>query len=60
MVVEARLLQAVNDALGARGLYFAPAEPPVRGLDIGRGERVALFVGRALSADAADAPSQSP
>jgi 4-amino-4-deoxy-L-arabinose transferase-like glycosyltransferase len=60
MVVEARLLQAVNDALGARGLHFAPAEPPVRGLDIGRGERVALFVGRALSADAADAPSQSP
>lgn len=60
MVVEGRVLQAVNDALGARGLMFAPAEPAVRGLALGRGERVALFVGRVVSADAAGAPPQNP
>jgi 4-amino-4-deoxy-L-arabinose transferase-like glycosyltransferase len=60
ILVEGRALQALNEALGARGLVFAPAEPPVRGLAMGRGERVALFVGRAISADAADAPSQNP
>lgn len=60
MVVEGRALQEVNDALGARALTFAPAEPAVRGLALGRGERVALFVGRVVSADAADAPPQNP
>ena len=60
MVVEGRALQVVNDALGARGLMFAPAEPAVRGRALGRGERVALFVGRVVSADAAGAPPQNP
>ncbi len=58
IVVEGRLLPALNAALGERGLAFVAAEPPVRGLALGRGERVALFVGRALSpsADGADGP----
>lgn len=60
MVVEGRVLQEVNDVLGARALMFAPAEPAVRGLALGRGERVALFVGRVVSADAAGAPPQNP
>jgi 4-amino-4-deoxy-L-arabinose transferase-like glycosyltransferase len=58
IVVEGRLLPALNEALAARDLTFNAAEPPVRGLALGRGERVALFVGRAtaLNADAAGAP----
>lgn len=59
MVVEGRALEAVNAALGARGLVFTLAEPPVRGLALGRAERVVLLIGR-VSAGAADAPPQNP
>ena len=45
MVVEARALPELDAALANRNLVFRPAEPPVRGLSLGRGERVALFVG---------------
>jgi len=45
LMVESRALQAVTIALAARDLEFVPREPPVRGLSLGRGERVALFVG---------------
>ena len=45
LVVEARVLPDMDAALGERNLVFTPAEPPVRGLSLGRGERVALFVG---------------
>lgn len=59
MVIEGRALEEVNQALAARGLTFTPAEPAVRGLALGRAERVVLFVGRVTAAEA-DAPSQSP
>lgn len=45
VVVEARVLPDLDAALAERDLVFMPAEPPVRGLSLGRGERVALFVG---------------
>ena len=45
MVVETRALQELESALAERDLVFTPAEPPVRGLSLGRGERVSLFVG---------------
>jgi len=45
VVVEARVLPDFDATLAERDLVFRPAEPPVRGLSLGRGERVALFVG---------------
>jgi hypothetical protein len=65
MIVEGRALQEVAAALAQRGLVFAPAEPPVRGLSLGAGERVALFVGSvneaaALSDGSADGPPRNP
>lgn len=45
MIVESRLLPEVEAQLAERNLAFRQAEPPVRGLSLGRGERVALFVG---------------
>jgi hypothetical protein len=61
LIVEGRALQEIAAELAVRGLTFAPAEPPVRGYALGRGERVALFVGRvALSDAAADVPPQTP
>lgn len=45
VVVEARVLPDLDATLAERELVFMPAEPPVRGLSLGRGERVALFVG---------------
>lgn len=50
MIVEGRLLQTMASDLAVRGLAFAPAEPPVRGFALGRGERVALFVGQVTEA----------
>lgn len=46
MLVEGRMLEETAAELALRGLRFAPAEPVVRGLALGRGERVALFAGR--------------
>lgn len=60
ILVEGREVQALDEALAARGLMFEAAEPASRGLAVGRGERVALFAGRAVSAEAADAPPQNP
>jgi 4-amino-4-deoxy-L-arabinose transferase-like glycosyltransferase len=60
MVVEGRTLAALDQVLAPRGLRFEPAEPPVRGLALGRGERVALFVGQVRTISAADAPPQNP
>lgn len=60
ILVEGRALQALDEALSARGLVFEAAEPASRGLAVGRGERVALFVGRAVSAEAAAGPPQNP
>ncbi len=60
MIVEGRLLQAIAIELGARGLAFAPAEPPVRGFALGRGERVALFVGQITEAPVLNEPAGGP
>lgn len=45
MIVEGRVLEQTRAALAARDLTFTPAEPPARGVALGRGERMALFVG---------------
>jgi 4-amino-4-deoxy-L-arabinose transferase-like glycosyltransferase len=55
LLVEGRALQEFSDALAERGLAFTPAEPAVRGLAMGRGERVALFVGSVTDASGAAA-----
>jgi 4-amino-4-deoxy-L-arabinose transferase-like glycosyltransferase len=57
IVIEGRVLQETAAELAQRGLVFAPAEPPVRGLALGRGERVALFVGQVEAAPEANAES---
>jgi len=46
LAIEGRVLAEIEAVLAERGLAFTPAEPPVRGLSLGRGERVALFVGQ--------------
>ncbi len=58
LIVESRSLPDVEAHLAARGLAFEQAEPPVRGLALGRGERVTLLVGDVaeLSEDEADGP----
>ncbi len=65
MIVEGRALQEIAAALAQRSLVFAPAEPPVRGLAMSAGERVALFVGSVsaapvLSDEAAGGRSRNP
>lgn len=54
MVIEGRALEQLEAALTQRGLAFRPAEPPVRGLALGRGERVALYVGSIEAAPVSD------
>lgn len=63
LIIEGRVLQEVAAVLATRNLVFTPAEPPVRGLSLGRGERVALFVGQLeerSSGGPADAPLRNP
>jgi len=61
LIIEGRALQDVAAELAVRGYAFTPAEPAVRGYALGRGERVALFVGRLTPIGAAaDAPPQNP
>jgi len=50
MAVEGRVLNEVAADLAARSLMFDPREPPVRGLALGRGDRVALYVGEVIAA----------
>jgi len=50
MMIEGRAYTETTEALDQRGLVFRLAEPPVRGFAIGRGERVALFVGSVAEA----------
>lgn len=45
MLVEGRELPAVTAQLAARDLMLKQSEDPVRGLNLGNGQRVALFVG---------------
>jgi 4-amino-4-deoxy-L-arabinose transferase-like glycosyltransferase len=52
MVVESRALPELEALLAERDLAFRQAEEPVRGLSLGRGERVALFVGDIAEASA--------
>jgi len=62
LVIEGRALQEVAAGLALRDIVFTPAEPPVRGYALGRGERVALFVGRIAPSGAAagDGPPPDP
>lgn len=63
LIIEGRHLQEAEAAFSARGAAFTPAEPPVRGFSLGRGERVTLFIGTltaAPSGDSEDAPQQRP
>lgn len=61
MIVEGRVLEPLAQALAARDLAFAPREHAVRGMAIGRGARVALYLGEVVAIDAqADAPPPNP
>jgi 4-amino-4-deoxy-L-arabinose transferase-like glycosyltransferase len=53
LIVESRLLPELETLLTERGLALRSSEPPVRGLSLGRGERVALIVGRVQTANGA-------
>ena len=55
LVVEGRAMQELAAQLATRGLEFAPAEDPARGLELASFDRVALFAGelQALSAEPA-------
>lgn len=59
LMIEGRALQEVSAELALRRLVFTPSEPPVRGLALGRGERVALFVGT-LAPAPSDEPAAAP
>ncbi len=59
LMIEGRALQEVSAELALRRLVFTPSEPPVRGLALGRGERVALFVGT-LDPAPSDEPAAGP
>ncbi len=61
LIIEGRVLQEVAAELALRGFVFTQSEPPLRGLALARGERVALFVGTVepapdLSAEPAAGP----
>lgn len=45
LLVEQREAHAVAQALAARGFAFAASGPPVVGLNVGNGRRIALYVG---------------
>lgn len=62
LIVEGRLREEMDTALAERGLAFVPAEPPVRGLALGRGERVSLFIGEIepASGEPADGRPRNP
>lgn len=62
LIIESRALQETAAELALRNLVFTPSEPPVRGLALAGGERVALYVGQlapAPSGEPADARSQN-
>ncbi len=46
IVIEGRVLSEVQDRLAARGLAFTPADQPVRGMALGRGEQTTLYFGK--------------
>ncbi len=60
MIIEGRVLEETNAALAAHGLAFEAAAPPARGMAIGRGERMALYVGRVRAANGETADAQQP
>jgi 4-amino-4-deoxy-L-arabinose transferase-like glycosyltransferase len=63
IVVEGREMDETAAALAARDLAFRSSEPAVRGLSLGSGDRVALFVGRVeaiSSAGSAGGPPPDP
>ena len=61
LIVEGRALHQTAADLAQRGLTFATSEPPVRGFALGRGQRVALHIGKVeASAEAGDVPPQTP
>jgi 4-amino-4-deoxy-L-arabinose transferase-like glycosyltransferase len=46
MMIEGRVLSETESALATRGLVFDSAEAPARGMAIGRGEYMTLYIGR--------------
>jgi 4-amino-4-deoxy-L-arabinose transferase-like glycosyltransferase len=58
LVVEGRAMQDLAAQLATRGLEFAPAEEPARGLELASFDRVALFVGELRPLSAAPAGAQ--
>lgn len=65
MIIEGRVLQQASAELIAHDLVFVPAEPPTRGVALGRGEWMTLYVGRVepapgLTGATEDAPRRTP
>lgn len=60
MIVEGRVLDQTRAALATRSLNFIEAEPPARAVALGRGERMALFVGRVTALSDEPAADQPP
>lgn len=58
MIVEGRVFDQVQAALGAKGLEFEALDEPARGMAMGRGEYMTLHMGRAREISAA--PSAAP
>jgi 4-amino-4-deoxy-L-arabinose transferase-like glycosyltransferase len=62
MMIEGRVFDQTQAALGAHGLVFEPLDQPARGMAIGRGEYMTLNIGRAreLRAAPVDGPPPNP
>lgn len=59
IIIEGRVFDQTQAALGARGLEFEALDQPARGMAIGRGEYMTLNIGRVREI-ANDAPSAGP
>ncbi len=59
LMIEGRVFDQTQAALGIRGLEFEPLDEPARGMAIGRGEYMTLNIGRAREI-ASGAPSDGP
>jgi 4-amino-4-deoxy-L-arabinose transferase-like glycosyltransferase len=60
MIIEGRVLDETRAALLSHDLAFEVLDEPARGITIGRGERMALYVGRVAPANVARAGAQPP
>lgn len=57
MMIEGRVYEQVRATLAGMGLSFEPVDEPARGMAIGRGEYMTLYIGRVRANDANGAPA---